>query len=186
MSRKINHVISIDVESNGLHGDAFAIGGVLLDERGVVQQLFEGRCPILGPVDAWVEKNVIPVLRTMPETDQTPLAMRDRFWTWLTNTRAEFPQAILVADCGWPVEAGMFLACIRDDPAARGGGGPYPLHEVATLLLAAGLDPLGKYASDVLPVDANAYWQPHHPTYDAHASGLIALRCLKKLGVGAL
>ena len=40
-----------------------------------------------------------------------------------------------------PVESGLFRACVEDSPAERTWEGPYPLHEVATLLLAAGIDP---------------------------------------------
>ncbi len=61
----------------------------------------------------------------------------------------------MIADCGWPVEARFLAACVDDArPAPRTGQlvadsprdftGPYPLHELASYLLGAGLDPWKK------------------------------------------
>ena len=167
-------ILSFDAESNGLHGEAFAIGAVLLpDDPNALTEHFFARCPITGDVDPWVNENVLPPLSQEMETHDTPREMRDAFWTWLTS---HMTGAVVVVDCGWPVEAGLLSACVADDPS-RAFKGPYPLHEVASLLLAAGLDPLASYAEQVLPGRSE---RKHHPVYDAHVSALCARMALER------
>lgn len=166
-------ILSFDAESNGLHGAAFAVGAVLLRDDGAVVDQFFARCPIEGDVDPWVRDNVLPPLSQEMETHDTPREMRDAFWAWLT---ARMTGAVVVVDCGWPVEAGLLSACVSDDPS-RAFKGPYPLHEVASLLLAAGLDPLASYADQVLP---DSGLSKHHPVYDAHVSALCARMAMER------
>ena len=54
-------ILSIDAETNGLWGKAFAIGAVLY-ENGEEIKTFLSRCPINGNVDKWVSENVLPQL----------------------------------------------------------------------------------------------------------------------------
>lgn len=168
-------ILSFDAESNGLHGGVFAVGAVVLAEDGSVVETFAARCPITGPVDPWVEVHVLPPLASLAETHATARAMRDAFWSWLASHK---DGALVVVDCGWPVEAGLLSACVADDPA-RAFCGPYPLHDVASLLLAAGLDPLASYAETVLPGEGH---RKHHPVYDAHVSALCARLAFATIG----
>lgn len=170
-------ILSFDVESNGLHGEGFAIGAVLLRPDGKEASTFYARCPVEN-VDPWVRENVLPALADAPITHAAPREMRDAFWQWMTDHREG---AVIVVDCGWPVEAGMLSACVADDPS-RALAGPYPLHEVATLLLAAKADPLGSYAERVLSPEALAAHRKHHPTDDARVSALTARLALTALG----
>lgn len=163
-------ILSFDAESNGLHGEAFAVGAVLLNPDGSDAETFYARCLIDGPIDPWVRDNVLPALADAPETHATPRAMRDAFWSWLTARQSE---ALVVVDCGWPVEAGLLIACVSDDPS-RAFKGPYPMHEVASLLFAVGRDPMASYADRVLSPDALAAHRKHHPTDDARVSALCA------------
>lgn len=172
-------VVSFDAEANGLHGEVFAVGAVLLDPCGRLVKQFNARCPIEGTVVPWVRSNVLPALGN-EVSHLTPRWMRDDFWSWLTETMAAHPKALVVVDCGWPVEAGLLSACVADDPS-RAFKGPYPLHEVATLLAAAGLDPLASYGEAVLPGQGH---RRHHPVYDAHVSALCARMALERLGWG--
>ena len=174
-------IVSFDGESNGLHGAVFAIGGVVIEDGRVTEEFF-ARCPIEGPVDEWVQGNVLPALADCGQTHGSAKAMRAAFWQWLTLPRGE---AIVVADCRWPVEAGLFSACIADllsacvaDDPSRAFKGPYPLHEVATFLLAADLDPRAKYAPLVLPDEPD---RAHHPVFDAKVSALCVELALGRL-----
>jgi hypothetical protein len=104
----------------------------------------EARGPDTGRV--WVQDHCPP----LPPTRSTPADVRRAFWSQWTRWKAA--GATLVADCGWPVEARFLAACVDDGrPAVRGGGrsvpegprdfaGPYPLHELSSLRLAAGHD----------------------------------------------
>jgi hypothetical protein len=163
-----------DVESVGLHGEGYAVGYVVVDTDGneldsrmfschpnAAASDFDGR--------KWVETNA-PILR---ESHASPWQVRNAFWrTWL-EWRAK--QAVLVADCTWPVEARFLLACIGDDPVGREWQGPYPFHDVATMRLAKGLDPLAKEErlhDNELPV--------HDPLADARQSARLWLAALAK------
>ena len=102
---------------------------------------------------------------------------------WLMDPR---PQTIIAVDCGWPVETGLLSACVADDPT-RAFEGPYPLHEVATMLRDAGMDPLAEYGPELLSPEEFAAHRAHHPVDDARLSVRCALRAMKRLreaGVG--
>lgn len=174
MTRRI---LSFDAESNGLHGEVFAVGAVVLRDDGTDAETFFARCSVPVVCDPWVLENVVPALGATPRTHETPRAMRDAFWSWLTARQSE---CLVVVDCGWPVEAGLLSACVADDPS-RAMKGPYPLHEVASLLVAAGHDPLASYADIVLSPAAIAAHRKHHPTDDARVSALSARMALAAL-----
>lgn len=53
------YILSIDAETNGLWGEAFAIAGVLYDPQGKEVKRFVGRCPINDEVNKWVKKQCI-------------------------------------------------------------------------------------------------------------------------------
>ena len=151
-----------DVESIGLHGEAFAVGWVVIDRKGVyLDQDWAACSPTKAsgtPADhKWVNENtdVHPSRRSPRET-------RDCFWAaW---SKWKLKDAVLVADCAWPVEARFLAACIDDDRVDRRWSGPYPLHEIASFALAAGYDPLR--TEDRHPED----WPAHHPLCDARHS----------------
>ncbi len=160
-----------DVESIGLHGEGFAVGWIVVDFAGNVrdEQLFS--CPpdaALGEQHnrAWVWDNV-PVL---PHTHRTPAALRkDFFDAW---RRWNAAGAVLVADCGWPVESRFLSACIDDALAAREWSGPYPLHELASVFLAKGLDPLKERSR------LDSELPKHNPLCDARQSARLLLAAL--------
>ncbi len=159
-----------DVESIGLHGEAFAVGWVVIDRKG--SELTSG---LLGanPTDIrglpgdhlWVRDNV-------PELPwrSTPRDVRAGFWNAWMNWRYD---ALLVADCGWPVEARFLATCVDDEPLRQG---PYPLHELASFLLAAGMDPLGTY--DRKPLEL----PKHNPLCDARQSARMLITALDIIG----
>lgn len=161
-----------DVESVGLHGEAFAIGGGVYLENGAAQWEFRLACPIdecAGDDEdrKWVKEN-IPAIE---ETHRVPRAMRDEFWKqWI---KAKSQKAEMAADCAWPVEAGLLAQCIKDDPS-RKWEGPYPLHEISSYLAAAGLDPMKEY--DRTPSEM----PKHDPLADARQSARMLSIALSK------
>lgn len=164
----------IDVESVGLHGQAFAVAGGVYLENGSPQWEFKLACPIdecdgLPDDRKWVKENI----PTIQETHRTPQAMRDAFWPlWL---KAKSEGAVMAADCLWPVEAGFMEQCIRDDSATRNWEGPYPFMEIASFLAAAGMHPLAKY--DRTPSEMPV----HDPLADARQSARMLSIALAKI-----
>lgn len=123
-----------DVESNGLHGEGFAVGWVILDCGETVSEGFAS-CPVKDPIP-WVQRNVIWTLP--PPTHSCPKEIRNVFWEAWEGVRDQ--KGSLWADCGWPVESKFLQECIADDLLFRQWDGPYPLHEIATVFHVAGLD----------------------------------------------
>ena len=129
-----------DVESIGLHGEGFSVGWVVVKNGAEFEASYLACDRALAKgADAdraWVEKNV----PAQPTTHSSPLAVRDAFWRVWRQWQAN--EAVMIADCSWPVEARFLAQCVDDAPSERSWDGPYPLHDAASLLLAFGKDPL--------------------------------------------
>lgn len=165
-------IFSFDAEANGLHGEVFCIGSVLMKvATGEVVWTDVLRTPIRLPVDPYVTEHVLPSLASIPVTHMSAKDMRDLFWD---RMKACPPITITVADFGWPVATGLLSACVADNPVRRMSG-PFPLHEVSSLMLGVGMDPYQDYTASLMPP---THLTKHHPGYDAHLSALLAQRAL--------
>lgn len=172
----IDRIISIDAETNGLSGYAFAVAMTLTDSTGELDT-FVRRCPIGEIViDDWVAKNVIPAITDIPvncpggyEQLLAEIGMQIDAWGGKAVP--------LIAHVAWPVEARLLLDVYS---GKRVWDGPYPLIDVASVLLAHGHDPLTVDGyltkNDIAGPDGS----PHHPLYDARA----AERCYRHLLAG--
>jgi hypothetical protein len=163
-----------NVESIGLHGEGFAVGIVVIDSKGEEQEATRFSCPprtAKGDDEGriWVAKNY--PLDAAP-SHAHPEAVRDAFWHYWSYWKG--CGAMMVADCGWPVEARFLAACVDQEPS-RAWRGPYPLLDIGSILLARGLDPLACY-----PRLANELPE-HDPLCDAWQSARILI---ESLGLG--
>jgi len=165
------NVFSVDAETDGLYGHVWAIGAVVLDGADEVAR-FAGqldpddtRFPPFrrGVTDPWVREHIVPVV-DLPRFASHRLLI-EAFWGFWMEHRES---SIAVADFGAPVEAGLFRVCVAQDEQARMFQGPYPLHELGTALLLAGLDP----DCDRRGMSGRLDLVPHDPVDDALASGL--------------
>lgn len=171
-----------DVESVGLHGEGFAVGGGVFLENGAVQWGFRLACPAAecaGNQEGheWVKENV----PEMEITHRSPKAMREAFWKLWIKARDE--GATMAADCGWPVEARFLIQCVNDNLREREWQGPYPLLEIAAFLTAAGMDPMTKYRREPSELPE------HDPSADARQSARLlstALEMINHRGVKVL
>lgn len=141
MSEKQIYMV-FDVESVGLHGEGFSVGWWVIDRDGKRIASAQYACnPDRAEGDdedrKWITENV-PCPGQGYNCNSTR-EVRDEFWrAWMF---AKKQNAMLVADCPWPVEARFLAKCIEDDPS-RKWDGPYPLIDVASVRLASGLPPL--------------------------------------------
>jgi hypothetical protein len=165
------HIMVFDVESIGLHGEGFAVGFVVVDTEGNQHDCGAyACCPSAAQGSSegheWV-KNNCPKLTI---THQAPWQVRAAFWRKWHEWKAK--DALLAADCCWPVEARFLARCVDDHPNEREWQGPYPLHDIASILLARDQDPLAKRERepDELP--------EHDPLADARQSARILLQAL--------
>ncbi len=158
-------LISIDAETNGLGGRAFAVALTLSDDTGELSSAVY-RCPISEPTtDPWVAQNVLPVIADVPQhLPSYEYLLAD---VWETINRWGGKPVPLIAHVAWPVEARLLLDVYSGD---RIWEGPYPLIDVASVLLGKGHDPLtvdGYLDAHNTPRPDGS---PHHPLYDARAA----------------
>jgi hypothetical protein len=176
-----------DVESVGLHGQGFAVAGGAYDVRGkAVGAEFAihtqtalvngcGDCGQDGADRAWIRSNVTTAAKSVECS--TSLEVREQFWSRWRNASAQNPGLLMFVECGWPVEARFLMECIADHQGTRNWQGPYPMHEIATLMLAAGMDPMATY--ERLPHELPA----HEPLADARLSARLLATALAKLNL---
>ena len=167
-----------DVESVGLHGEGFYVGLVVVDETGKELESLTFMCDpddVIGTPEGrdWVKTNVPK--NTILGEPMTLAEVRTAFWdVWLLWKERG---ATLWADCSWPVEARFLAECVDDSAQAREWEGPYPLHEIATLALACGVNPLGTF--ERLPNELPA----HNPLNDAAQSARLLIGYMRQLGI---
>jgi hypothetical protein len=157
------NLFSFDAETDGLYGEVWAIGAVVLDDNNNEVARFEGMIDSICVKDQWVIDNIVPLvqLRMFGARHE----MLEGFWSFWMRHKAN---ALCIADYGAPVEAGLMRACVEQDREKRNWDGPYPMHELGTALLLAGLDP---------DLDRRLFvGRPdlvkHHPVHDAIAAAL--------------
>jgi len=182
---KLEHPFFVlDVESNGLYGQPFCVGAVLMDPGGRVLNEFISRCPLDQVPDDYVEENVLPALDEagIKEDAGSLRDMQEKFVEWRGGFREELH---LYVDAGFPVDTGF----LRGLEGLEGWKSPYPLLDVASQLAAMGTDPDSDrlmFVNDILGVRRG---RKHDPRWDAEVSGLCVVmiertksRTLKLLG----
>lgn len=172
MSRRI---FSFDAETNGLWGQAFAIGALVYNEKGVEIARFVGRCPIEGKVDEWVEKNALPQMTAIPVSHKNyDELLADFAKFYLANKKLE---ADIVVHMGVPVEAKVFIDAHKKGLIGDWDG-PYPLHDVAGYLAQAGEDPTtcdGYVRKYKLVLSGEYAGGTHNPLYDSEVAARVLM-----------
>lgn len=162
-----------DVESIGFHGEAYAVGFCVVDEGGQEQAYGRYNCdPKKAAGDMaghqWVLSNAAFPNAVNCRTIQE---VRDHFISAYNGWRER--GVIFAADCPFPVEARFLLECYRDFPEQVVL--PYPLIDVASVVLAAGGDPIGTFPR----LNENEH-PVHDPLADARQSARILVESLAK------
>jgi hypothetical protein len=183
----MSHVIfSLDLETIGLFGPAFAAGWVLMDAHtGLIDRASSGYA-YFHPhgLDSglyhnsdfdWIEKHVLPHLETQPHLDVEPRVVRGHarllgcVWKAWTDAK-EHHKATMLADCPFPVESTF----MREMAMVCGNGtfrdSIYPVIDLESYKRAA-------YGTDSPPADLREEGEhEHHAYFDA----LVAAREYKK------
>lgn len=164
-----------DVESIGLHGEGFAVGGGVYI-NGAAQSEFRFCCPTEAALGsalgrAWVGDNV-PVMEI---THRALPGLRQAFWWEWEKAKVRYPNILMAAECGWPVEARFLAACVDQNPSERQFTGPYPLHDIASIMLAAGMDPMATHDREPSELPK------HDPLCDARQSARLLAMTLRMI-----
>lgn len=128
-TKSMNKIFSFDAETNGLWGQAFAIGAIVYYENGKEIEKFIARCPIKEEVDSWVAENVIPQMETIKINCSSYYVMLQEFINFYMKHKAD---ADIIVHMGLPAEARLFIDAhamgIIDDWDA-----PYPLIDISAI-----------------------------------------------------
>ena len=175
----MKNILMLDVEANGLHGEPFAAGAVVLTRDGEIIDTFSGMCPELV-TNEWVKENVLPELAGLPLYNDTR-SLRDDFYTFYMRYKENCETW---SDVNWPVETNFLSAIVQDDPENRQWNMPYPLYDVATQY-SVDIDRAKHYNEKnsqwILGDVANRKLKKHNPLDDSLASAFLLLGkgCLK-------
>lgn len=171
-----NKIMIVDVESDGLYGESFAIGAVILNCEGEILDKFIGVCLDEEIKNQWVIDNVLPKL--IDDTNltryETRRDLRKAFYKWYIIIK---DLCSIWVDFGAPVETNMFRLMIEEN--GKDTDGPYPLHEIDTYLFAKGYkSDTHRYslAFELIPDRLIGEDLEHNPLYDAYISGLALIK----------
>lgn len=173
-------LLCFDLETNGLHGQAFAVGALVIDAQGKTLDEFTARIPAVGELDEWVKDNVLPSITDMPETHKNYQDLRQAFWDWYIIARQESDYVLV--DNGYPVEYRFLLDCQQDNITARYWQHPFPLIELSSLVLPLGGE-TSKRQLQKKVMEQFGSFRPHHPLDDARLSALTAFAALRRAGL---
>lgn len=94
------------------------------------------------------------------------------FWNvWMTWKK---DGALMFAECAWPVEAKFLAMCVGVNYPDSKWDGPYPLHDVASVMFAKDMDPMATYLREPNELPA------HDPLADARQSARLLVTALSK------
>jgi len=163
-------VFSFDAETNGLWGQAFAIGALVYDENGTEIARFVGRLPDTEVTDEWVRANVLTQLTGLPVSHADYESLLADFSKFYLENKAD---ADIIVHMGYIVEVKLLrdmhqLGMIGD------WDGPYPLHDVAGFLAQAGEDATsvdGYVRKHGLEIPD--FGTTHNPLYDSAVAALV-------------
>ncbi len=170
------NIICFDVENNGLYGEPFCVGAVVVDPNGkVLDQLFI-RTNFRKYIDAWVAKNVVPAIQNEPVTHMNYVQVANCFLDWLFDSMVEH-EAEIFADWALPVDSDFLSGCLK----IRRGSGPIILNEVSTVLRIAGVDTDVSREEFVADEIIGRAPKKHHPLWDAEVSARAVQKAFRML-----
>lgn len=164
-------IFSFDAETNGLWGQAFAIGALVYDEEGAEIARFVGRLPDTEVTDGWVRENVLPKITDIPVTHNDYAALLADFAKfYLANKEG----ADVVVHMGYIVETKV-LRDMHDGGLIGDWDGPYPMFDVSGNLQAAGKDPtsVDKFVAEHNLSVGEFAGGTHNPLYDSAVAAVV-------------
>ena len=171
-------IFSFDAETNGLWGQAFAIGALVYEGEKEIAR-FLGRCPISEPINDWVQQNVLPVLLDVPITHRSYEELLKDFAKFYMENKEN---ADVIVHMGYIVEA-KILRDMHDLGLIGDWDGPYPLFDISGNLKQVGEDPtsVDKYAQKY-GIEIRNFGSPHNPLYDCEVTARVYMHLMSRRG----
>lgn len=171
-------IFSFDAETNGLWGQAFAIGAVITDTKGNILDKFIGRCPIDEIVNPWVADNVLPQMENVATTHSSYKELLKDFMSFYMKNKTD---AHIIVHMGLPVEARLFLDAYNLGIIGNWDA-PYPLIDICAFPQIS--DSVDNYnLKNGLVVDKNIFeGGTHNPLYDSLATAVAYANIISEGG----
>jgi len=173
-------ILSFDAESNGLWGEAFAIGALVYDDRGIEIARFIGRLSDAVVTNEWVKKNVLPQLTEVLVTHHDYESLLSDFAKFYMMHKLD---ADIVVHGGLPVEVKIII-----DMHTRGFIGdwehPFPLHDVASYLVQVGEDPIlidSYVRKHKISIADDFNGSTHNPLYDSEVAARVFMHLRRRI-----
>lgn len=156
-----------DVESTDLFGTGFAVGAVVVNEKGEELDSFQLMSKeSAAKANDWVKENVLPALSDMP-TCKTDKELRDSFFGFYLKHKNT---ADIYSDVNFPVETNFLTAVAMDKPTERQFMMPYPLLDVANFI-DVNINRIQECGISNLTA--------HNPLHDSRASAALLIQYFK-------
>lgn len=182
---RARYIVSLDVETVGLHGQPFAWAAKVWDSVQLIPAVeILVTCPLdkaMGPPDdrEWVMANVLPALEELPPADGVTVTVRkvnsvedllNAFVIFWNAWAAKKGGAWVLVDHGYPVEANFLFECFMESFQRKADFRiPYPVIDYASMRAGVHLDPV-----ETLPRQP-AELPAHNPLADARQTLRLAL-----------
>jgi len=168
-------IFSFDAETNGLWGEAWAIGALVYDENGVEIDRFISRLPDEAVTDEWSQENSLPQMAGVSVTQQSyDDLLADFAEFYLANKGSEDDPVDIVVHMGYIVETKV-LRDMHDQGLIGDWDGPFPLLDVSGNLQQVGEDPTSvdayveKHGLEVGEFKGGT----HNPLYDSAVAAMV-------------
>ena len=150
-------IMSIDVESIGLHGEGFSVGWCVMGLQSFeVLALGSFQCSttlcegedrdrewVVGNCEVNEPPKNIRGLEVAFQFFDSPKNLRKAFFTVMRLYAAQ--GCVFAADCPYPVETNLIHSYIKEqvkNPSFNSFNGPYPFLDITSMLLARGVNPM--------------------------------------------
>lgn len=173
-------LLSFDLETNGLHGDAFAVGAMIMDSKGQIHEQFAGRSRLTSKVDPWVKANVLPAIVEMPISHKDSRELREAFWHWYLE--AEAKSDYVLVNNGYPVEYRFLIQCQEENLDERYWHHPFPILDLFSLLIQVGYRSTSSRNKLIADVVGQEQFLIHNPLHDAKLAALAAFKAFELSG----
>lgn len=129
----------MDAETDGLYGKILTIAVLVAKNSGEVVEYFYGGIPnnITNVSNVWVKENVIPILGEYEVFEEETEILNKVWHLWEKYQE----KARCFVDILYPVESHLLWRMVKLELNTREYLGPFPIIDIAGLLLAMGKDP---------------------------------------------
>ena len=119
-----------------MYGKFLSIAALAIDENGTETEFYASVSVLESEIETeWVKENVYPFLSDSYVKYNTEYELLEAFWKFWIEHKSS---AECVAYVPYPVEARLFTKCVMNNVSERTFEGPFPLHDLSTLLISNG------------------------------------------------